>query len=221
MKDKQGHVETVCMCSNIHLITAVFHHLINIHILLPHPRCPSTLSPFFFLAHWSFSPPSIHPSHFALRLSFLSKTKDWKPRRPHLLISAQDNCSFFSLSHLFPPPLLTHSFFALSYSCRLSSTSLSSLSFPLSSWLHPSLPSHLLSSPVYNVIAEVYSVCEHSIAALADESSWDLATVARWEFGGILAVTGRDREGVRRRRRMCFHRIFSLRVHYVFVFLNA
>lgn len=29
-------------------------------------------------------------------------------------------------------------------------------------------------------------MCEHSIAALADESGWDLATVARWEFRGDL-----------------------------------
>lgn len=37
---------------------------------------------------------------------------------------------------------------------------------------------------MYNVIAEVYSLCVLSIAALAHESSWDLAAVTQWEFGG-------------------------------------
>lgn len=147
MKDKQGHVETVCMCSNIHLITAVFHHLINIHILLPHPRCPSTLSPFFFLAHWSFSPPSIHPTLPFVCL-FSPKPKIENPAVPIswylpriIALSSRSPISF-------PPP--PDSFILCSVIFLSSFIHLSFISLFSSVFLTPSKPP--LSSPLFSCV---------------------------------------------------------------------
>lgn len=138
MKDKQGHVRIVCVCALTSTWTAVFHHLINTHILLLlllsvlslHllPLPPSLIF---------YSSRSVYPSHFALCLSFLSKTKRLKN----------------SLAISWYVAMITAlSLSVLSYFCRLFILSLlcffllSSPSLPLClPDSHLSLPSHLLS----------------------------------------------------------------------------